>query len=175
LLMRTLVLGGARSGKSAYAEGLLREPVVCYLATARRRADDADWNTRIAAHAARRPSSWHTVEPADLASALSRAGTVPVLIDDIATWLAGELDDARAWDDQAAISTCRARCVELVSAVAACQARLVIVSAEVGLGVVPATYSGRLFRDELGTLNAQLAAVCQEVVLVVAGLPVRLR
>lgn len=173
--MRTLVLGGARSGKSVYAEGLLREPVVCYLATARRRPDDADWDARIAAHAARRPPGWRTVEPADLPSALRSAGAVPVLVDDIATWLAGELDDAGVWDDQAAIHTCRARCAELVSAVACCPARLVVVSAEVGLGVVPATYSGRLFRDELGTLNAQLAEVCQEVLLVVAGLPITLR
>lgn len=173
--MRTLVLGGARSGKSAYAEGLLQEPVVCYLATARRRPGDAEWDARIAAHAARRPSGWRTVEPADLASVLRNAGAVPVLIDDIATWLAGELDDASAWNDQAAMSICRARCAELVSAVAACQARLVIVSAEVGLGVVPATHAGRVFRDELGALNAQLAAVCQEVVLVVAGLPLTLR
>jgi adenosyl cobinamide kinase/adenosyl cobinamide phosphate guanylyltransferase len=173
--MRTLVLGGARSGKSAYAEGLLREPVVCYLATGRRQPDDADWDARIAAHTARRPSGWCTVEPADLASALRSAGTVPVLVDDIATWLAGELDDAGVWNDQAAIPTCRARCAELVSAVASCPARLVMVSAEVGLGVVPATYSGRLFRDELGALNTHLAAVCQEVVLVVAGLPLTLR
>lgn len=173
--MRTLVLGGARSGKSAYAEGLFQEPVVCYLATARRRLDDAEWEARIAAHAARRPLGWRTVEPADLASALRGAGAVPVLIDDIATWLAGELDDAGAWDDQAVIPACRARCAELVSAVASCQARLVIVSAEVGLGVVPATYSGRLFRDELGALNAQLAAICQKVVLMVAGLPLTLR
>jgi adenosyl cobinamide kinase/adenosyl cobinamide phosphate guanylyltransferase len=173
--MRTLVLGGARSGKSAYAESLLPEPVVCYLATARRRPDDADWDARIAAHTARRPSGWRTVEPANLASVLRSAEAVPVLIDDVATWLAGELDDAGAWDDQGAIPTCRARCAELVSAVASCQARLVIVSTEVGLGVVPATYSGRLFRDEMGTLNAQLAAVCQEVMLVVAGLPLTLR
>jgi adenosylcobinamide kinase / adenosylcobinamide-phosphate guanylyltransferase len=173
--MRTLVLGGARSGKSAYAEGLLREPVVCYLATARRRPNDADWDARIAAHAARRPSGWRTVEPADLPSALRNADAVPVLVDDIATWLAGQLDDAGVWDDHAAIDTCRARCAELVSAVACCPARLVIVSAEVGLGVVPATYSGRLFRDELGTLNAQLAEVCQEVLLMVAGVPITLR
>jgi adenosylcobinamide kinase / adenosylcobinamide-phosphate guanylyltransferase len=173
--MRTLVLGGARSGKSAYAEGLLREPVVCYLATARRRPNDADWDARIAAHAARRPSGWRTVEPADLPSALRNADAVPVLVDDIATWLAGQLDDTGVWDDHAAIDTCRARCAELVSAVACCPARLVIVSAEVGLGVVPATYSGRLFRDELGTLNAQLAEVCQEVLLMVAGVPITLR
>lgn len=173
--MRTLVLGGARSGKSAHAEGLLREPVVCYLATARRRPGDRDWEARIAAHIARRPSGWRTVEPDDLPSALRAAGRLPVLVDDIATWLAGELDDAGAWGNQEAVRACRARCAELVSAVASCPARLVMVSAEVGLGVVPATHAGRLFRDELGALNAQLAAVCQEVVLVVAGLPVRLR
>lgn len=173
--MRTLVLGGARSGKSVHAEGLLREPVACYLATARRRPDDGDWEARIAAHVARRPPGWRTVEPADLSSALRTAGPAPVLVDDIATWLAGELDDTGAWSDPDAVAACRTRCAELVSAVAACPARLVMVSAEVGLGVVPATHAGRLFRDELGALNAQLAAVCEEVVLMVAGLPVKLR
>ena len=174
-LMRTLVLGGARSGKSAHAEGLLREPAVCYLATARRRPDDADWEARIAVHAARRPPDWRTVEPADLPRALRTAGRAPILVDDIASWLTGELDDAGAWGDRQAVAACRTRCAELVSAVASCPARLVIVSAEVGLGVVPATHAGRLFRDELGALNAQLAAVCEEVVLLVAGLAIRLR
>jgi adenosyl cobinamide kinase/adenosyl cobinamide phosphate guanylyltransferase len=174
--MRTLVLGGARSGKSAHAEGLLREAAVDYLATARRRPDDSDWEARIAAHIARRPAGWRTVEPDDLAEALRAAGPSAVLVDDIATWLTGELDDAGAWEgDMAAIRACRARCGELVSAVTACPARLVLVSAEVGLGVVPATHPGRLFRDELGTLNAALAAVCNEVLLLVAGLPIRLR
>ncbi|HET9256209.1 MAG TPA: bifunctional adenosylcobinamide kinase/adenosylcobinamide-phosphate guanylyltransferase [Pseudonocardiaceae bacterium] len=174
--MRTLVLGGARSGKSAHAEGLLREARVDYLATARRAPDDPEWEARIAAHVSRRPASWRTVEPADLPGAIRAAGSVPVLVDDIATWLTGELDDARAWAGGIeAIRACRARCGELVSAVMACPARLVLVSAEVGLGVVPATPAGRLFRDELGSLNAALAAVCDEVVLLVAGLPVRLR
>ncbi len=174
--MRTLVLGGARSGKSAHAEGLLGEAHVDYLATARRRPDDGDWEARIAAHVARRPAGWRTVEPADLPGALRIAGGVPVLVDDIATWLTGELDDAGAWPGgTAAVRACRARCAELVSAVAACPVRLVLVSAEVGLGVVPVTRSGRLFRDELGALNAQLAAVCHEVVLLVAGLPITLR
>jgi adenosyl cobinamide kinase/adenosyl cobinamide phosphate guanylyltransferase len=173
--MRTLVLGGARSGKSAHAEGLLREPVVCYLATARRRSDDDDWEARIAAHVARRPAGWYTVEPPDLPNALRNAGSVPVLVDDIGTWLAGELDDAGAWSGREAVAACRARCAELVSAVESCPARLVLVSAEVGFGVVPETHAGRLFRDELGALNAQLAAVCQEVLLLVAGLPIKLR
>ena len=173
---RTLVLGGARSGKSAHAEGLLAEAQVDYLATARWVGDDDDWQERITAHMARRPPGWRTATPADLPGALRAATSVPVLVDDIATWLAGELEDAGAWEGSAAaVRTCRARCAELVSAVAACSARLVLVSAEVGLGVVPPTRSGRLFRDELGALNAELAAVCDEVLLLVAGLPVKLR
>lgn len=174
--MRTLVLGGARSGKSAHAEGLLGEARVDYLATARRQFDDPDWEARIAVHVARRPPSWCTVEPSDLPVALRAAGPAPVLVDDVATWLTGELDDAGAWEGgPEAVAACRARCSELVSAVAACPARLVLVSAEVGLGIVPATRAGRLFRDELGALNAELASVCDEVLLLVAGLPVQLR
>lgn len=174
--MRTLVLGGARSGKSAYAEGLLGEAQVNYLATARHHSDDPDWAARMALHVARRPAGWRTVEPLDLPGALRAAGPVPVLVDDIATWLTGELDDAEAWTGNAqAIRACHARCTELVSAVTACPARLVLVSAEVGLGIVPVTPAGRLFRDELGALNAELAAVCDEVLLLVAGLPVKLR
>ena len=174
--MRTLVLGGARSGKSAHAEKLLGQVQVDYLATARRQLDDPDWEERIAVHVARRPPGWRTVEPSDLPAALRAAGPVPVLVDDVATWLTGELDDAGAWESgREALAVCRARCAELVSAVAAYPSRLVLVSAEVGLGVVPATRAGRLFRDELGALNAELAAVCDEVLLLVAGLPVRLR
>ena len=147
-----------------------------YLATARRAVDDEDWEARIAAHVARRPSGWRTTTPVDLPGALRAAGGVPVLVDDIATWLTGELDDAGAWEGSvAAMRACRARCAELVSAVVACPARLVLVSAEVGLGVIPATRAGRLFRDELGALNVELAAVCDEVLLVVSGLPVKLR
>ncbi len=170
------MLGGARSGKSAHAEGLLSDTRVEYLATARRQLDDQDWEARIAAHVARRPPGWRTSEPADLPGAVRAAGAVPMLVDDIATWLTGELEDAGAWEGRPeALRCCRARGAELVSAVAGCPNRLVLVSAEVGLGVVPPTYAGRLFRDELGRLNAELAAVCDEVVLLVAGLPVRLR
>src|SRR5436309_12980732 len=89
--VRTLVLGGARSGKSAYAEALLGDAQVDYLATARRQPDDDDWEARISAHVARRPPGWHTVEPADLPAVLRAAGGSPVLVDDIATWLTEEL------------------------------------------------------------------------------------
>jgi adenosylcobinamide kinase/adenosylcobinamide-phosphate guanylyltransferase len=168
----TLVLGGARSGKSAHAEGLLPADEATYVATARADPADADWQARIAAHVARRPPGWHTVEPPDLPAFLTTVHG-PVLVDDVATWLTGVMDDHHAWDGD--LDGVRSECDRLVTAVAASPAELVLVSAEVGLGVVPSTRSGRLFRDQLGTLNAGLAGVCAEVLLLVAGLPLRLR
>ena len=97
----------------------------------------------------------------------------PLLVDDLATWLTGVLDDAQAWEQPAVPAVVGERVAALVDAVAACPGRVVLVSAEVGLGVVPPTRAGRLFRDELGLLNAELAAVCDEVLLLVAGLPLR--
>jgi adenosylcobinamide kinase/adenosylcobinamide-phosphate guanylyltransferase len=104
-----------------------------------------------------------------------RAGGGPLLVDDLATWLAGVLDDFGAWEAPTVPLAVGAAVDELVAAVAAAPDRVVLVSAEVGLGVVPETRAGRLFRDELGALNAALAAVCDEVVLLVAGLPLRLK
>lgn len=175
---RTLVLGGTRSGKSGYAEGLLpADAPVRYLATARR-ADpaDAEWAARIAAHRDRRPPVWRTEESPDLPAALATAAPGELLlVDDLATWLTGELDDVGGWDAAAPGPVFDGRVGALVGAVRDCPARLVLVSAEVGLGVVPATRSGRLFRDELGALNAELARVCDAVVLLVAGIPLTLR
>ncbi|HEY2207198.1 MAG TPA: bifunctional adenosylcobinamide kinase/adenosylcobinamide-phosphate guanylyltransferase [Pseudonocardia sp.] len=174
---RTLVLGGTRSGKSGYAEGLLpADAPVRYLATGRTDPADAEWTARIAAHRGRRPPAWHTVETVDLVGELGRGGRDPVLVDDLATWVTGVLDDVGAWDGpESALSAAAGRGDALVEAVARCPSRVVLVSAEVGLGVVPATRAGRLFRDELGALNARLAQVCDEVLLLVAGLPLRLR
>ncbi|MGI9064325.1 MAG: bifunctional adenosylcobinamide kinase/adenosylcobinamide-phosphate guanylyltransferase [Pseudonocardiaceae bacterium] len=175
-MTRTLLLGGARSGKSRHAEGLLADEVVDYLATARHDPGDAEWEERITGHLARRPASWRTVEPADLPAELRTARRCPVLVDDLGVWLTGELDDAGAWTDaEAAVPWVRSRAAELVEAVTACRTRLVVVSPEVGSGVVPATRAGRLFRDELGALNAAVAAACDEVLLLVAGLPLRLK
>ncbi|MGX7826938.1 bifunctional adenosylcobinamide kinase/adenosylcobinamide-phosphate guanylyltransferase [Actinokineospora sp. 24-640] len=170
----TLVLGGARSGKSAYAEGLLDNGPALYLATARRVPGDAEWDARIAAHIGRRPASWRTVETPDTAclTAALRTAELPVLVDDLATWLTNELDDANAWDGGVDLTPQR---TALVDAALACPAPLTLVSAEVGLGVVPGTRSGRLFRDELGAVNASMAEVCTEVLLLVAGLPLRLK
>lgn len=176
VVTRTLLLGGARSGKSRHAEGLLTDEVVDYLATARHDPDDAEWEKRIAGHVARRPGTWRTVEPADLPAELRAPRNSPVLVDDLGVWLTGELDDAGAWNDtERAVRRVRARAVELVAAVATCPVRLVLVSPDVGSGVVPATRAGRLFRDELGALNAAVAAACDEVLLLVAGLPLRLK
>jgi adenosyl cobinamide kinase/adenosyl cobinamide phosphate guanylyltransferase len=86
------------------------------------------------------------------------------------------LDDVSGWTGEpAALAAADRHAADLVAAVAACPARLVLVSAEVGLGVVPETRSGRLFRDALGSLNASLAVACDEVLLLVAGLPVSLK
>lgn len=172
--MRTLVLGGTRSGKSGWAEALLDpDAPAVYVATARGVDPDADpeWADRITRHRDRRPPGWRTLEDVDLPATL-RSQPGPVLVDDLATWVTGLLDDA-GWERDAA-SVTRAR-ADLVDAVAGYAGRLVLVSAEVGLGVVPSTSAGRRFRDELGAVNADLAAVCDEVVLMVAGLPLRLR
>lgn len=172
----TLVLGGARSGKSAHAEGLLADTAATYVATARRDPTDPEWTARIAAHVERRPPTWRTVElaePTDLARFLEQA-TGPVIVDDVATWLTTLLDDAHAWEG-GPLDLVRDACDRLAESVGACQGELVLVSSEVGLGVVPATRSGRLFRDQLGALNATLADRCTNVVLLVAGIPLRLR
>ena len=172
------MLGGARSGKSAYAEKLVgADPggrPVRYVATARRDAADHDFEARIDRHRARRPPHWTVVESADadLPAILAEPGR-PTLVDDIGTWLTAELDAADAWDGPR--GTVANRTNALVTSIAKYDGRLVLVSPEVGLGVVPATRSGRLFRDEIGTLNQHIAAVCDEVVFVLAGIPVQIK
>jgi adenosyl cobinamide kinase/adenosyl cobinamide phosphate guanylyltransferase len=173
---RTLVLGGARSGKSAHAEGLLSDAPAVYVATARVDPTDAEWTARIAEHVRRRPAAWRTVEladPTELGPLLAQA-TGPVLVDDVATWLTALLDDAGAWEG-GSLEPVRQACAGLVDGLGASRGEVVLVSAEVGLGIVPATRSGRLFRDQLGALNAALADLCTDVVLMVAGIPLRLR
>ena len=155
--MITLVLGGARSGKSEVAERIaarLAGPVT-YLATLVP-GGDADLATRIEAHRARRPAGWRTVEAgAELPAAL-RSVPGPVLLDSLGPWVAaspGMIVDAGA----------------LCAALTGRAADTVVVSEEVGLGVHPATEDGRRFRDALGALNQAVAAVADEVLFVVAG------
>ena len=126
----------------------------------------------MAAHRSRRPPSWRTVEDADLPAVLDGHPDAPVLVDDLATWVTGLLDDAGWERDAPSVDAAR---TALVAAVTRFPGTLVLVSAEVGLGVVPSTSAGRRFRDELGAVNQALAAVCDEVWLLVAGVPLRLR
>ncbi len=172
---RTLVLGGARSGKSTHAEDLLaRARSVTYVATGGQRAEDPEWVQRVAEHQARRPASWTTVETTDVAGVLAKAAPDDaVLVDCVSLWLAAAMDDAGLWQDEPGASADLVRrCDELADALAGTSATVVLVSNEVGSGVVPATVSGRRYRDELGRLNARLAALSDVVTLVVAGVPI---
>lgn len=172
--MKTLVTGGVRSGKSRHAESLLGDAgVVTYVAPGPV-LDDADWAARIAAHRASRPASWTTVETHDLAGALATDG--PVIVDCLGTWLTAVLDEHGLWEasSDAATEVVRGLVAEAAAAVDRRTADTVLVTNEVGLGVVPAHRSGRLFRDLLGLVNQGLAAVCDEVHLVVAGRVLRL-
>lgn len=171
--MRMLVTGGVRSGKSRHAESLLATAgAVTYVApgpSVDDPASDPDWAARVAAHRASRPASWTTVETHDLAGALAADG--PVIVDCLGTWLTAVLDDHAVWDAPSADATALVRSLvaEAADAVARRRADTVLVTNEVGLGVVPAHRSGRLFRDLLGLVNQELAAVCDQVHLVVAG------
>ncbi|MCW2845873.1 MAG: cobU [Nocardioides sp.] len=170
--MKVLVTGGVRSGKSRHAERLLAgERAVTYVAPGPTPDEDADpdWAARIAAHRARRSAAWTTLESHDLAEALSLEGAV--IVDCLGTWLAAVLDEAQAWDlpSAEAHALVVARLEPAVAALTSAPGPVVLVTNEVGLGVVPAHRSGRLFRDLLGTVNQNVAAACGEVHLVVAG------
>ena len=161
------ILGGARSGKSRHAEALVeaeRGPWV-YLATAQ--AFDDEMRARIAEHRARRPAGWMTVDaPIDLALALAGAGDSPVLVDCLTLWLTnlilGEHD-------------VEAESEALLDVLAARTALTVVVSNEVGLGIVPDNALARRFRDAAGVLHQRVAAVADHVVLMVSGLPLRVK
>jgi adenosyl cobinamide kinase/adenosyl cobinamide phosphate guanylyltransferase/NaMN:DMB phosphoribosyltransferase len=195
---RALIVGGIRSGKSELAEELVAgsEPVV-YVATARVHsgdapdADDPQWAARIAAHRERRPEAWTTVEvgenPLGLIGVLNRAtADQSILVEDLGTWIAAVMEP---WDPSAPVAVEAATPDEsdpadepteaervgaeavdtLVLALSTCPARVVLVSPEVGLSVVPATATGREFADAVGATNRAVARVCDSVALVVAG------
>jgi adenosylcobinamide kinase/adenosylcobinamide-phosphate guanylyltransferase len=176
---RTLVLGGARSGKSVEAERRLESfPGVVYVATGGSRGGDTEWTARVAAHRERRPGSWRTRETCDLVPLLAEDGA-PLLIDCLSLWLTDAMDAVGAWDDalwaDGGERELRERVAALVAAVRSARRTVVLVSNEVGSGIVPATASGRRYRDELGRLNAAVASECEQVVLVVAGQALVLR
>ncbi|MFJ1637678.1 bifunctional adenosylcobinamide kinase/adenosylcobinamide-phosphate guanylyltransferase [Streptomyces sp. NPDC088256] len=176
---RTLVTGGARSGKSLEAERRLETfPEVVYVATGGGREGDAEWAARIGLHRERRPAAWRTEETCELAELLESDGP-PLLIDCLSLWLTDAMDRVDAWDDAAwaggGEGALRERTAELVAAVRTTRRTVVAVTNETGSGVVPATAAGRRFRDELGRLNAAFADECEQVLLVVAGQALVLR
>jgi len=158
----TLVLGGARSGKSTYAEALIESAGGgTYLATAQ--ALDTEMQDRVRQHRGRRGELWQTVEePLDVAGELRKNGDRPVLVDCLTLWLSNMMAADR--DIERETDT-------LVSAASECKAPVVIVSNEVGLGIVPDNALARAFRDEAGRVNQQMAAAANRVVFVAAGLP----
>jgi len=163
-IRRTLVLGGARSGKSRYAESLIAalRPPWLYVATAEGR--DAEMAERIANHRAQRASGWQTIDaPHDLASALGAAPLgAPLLVDCVTLWLSNRmLADADVETEIRALEAALDRRAGPV----------VLVSNEVGSGIVPDNALARRFRDLQGQLNQRLAAGADRVVLVVAGMP----
>ena len=170
---RILVTGGVRSGKSKHAESLLADSAtVTYVAPGPTVDEDADpdWAARIRAHQERRPASWTTRETRDLGRALTEAGGA-VIIDCLGTWLAAVIDETGAWDlpSDEVQGLVDDRLAGLITALGATASTVVIVTNEVGLGVIPEHRSGRLFRDLLGRVNQAVGAACDEVHLVIAG------
>jgi len=162
-----LVTGGARSGKSAIAEGrtLSLGSRAVYVATAQ--AFDAEMEERIARHRTRRGDQWRThAEPLDLCGALARTDGSPRLVDCLTLWLSNLILSERDWQAEAA------RLVETLGAQAS---PVVLVTNEVGAGIVPENRLARLFRDAAGLLNQQVAQAADEVILAVCGLPVKVK
>lgn len=171
--MKVLVTGGVRSGKSFHAESMVvAEDRVTYVAPGPP-ADpehDPEWASRVQVHRERRPSHWETVETQDLATAIQE-GEGAILVDCLGTWLTSQIDELDGWDqvreDWEAILMSRVDAA--VDALARTRRTVVLVTNEVGLGVVPEHRSGRVFRDLLGVVNQRFAAECDQVLLVVAG------
>lgn len=159
----TLILGGARSGKSRHGESLIAALPAPWIYIATAEAWDAEMRARIAEHRARRDARWQTIEaPLDLPGALEAAGQAPVLVDCLTLWLTnlmlGEKDTGAATES-------------LLGVLAARRAATVLVANEVGLGIVPEHRLGRDFRDQAGLLHQRIAAQAGRVLFMVAGLP----
>ncbi len=164
----TFILGGARSGKSAYAEGLImaHPGPWTYIATAE--PLDDEMRARIGAHQARRGGAWRTIEaPQDLPAAIAAApADAPLMIDCLAIWLSNRMfAEANLAADRAA----------LVGALIGRRAPTVVVSPEVGLSIVPENALARAFRDAAGLLHQEVARIAAHVTLVVAGYPVKVK
>ena len=168
----TLVLGGARSGKSRYAQTLAsRYRRVTFLATAR--PSDREMRDRIAAHRRERPASWKTVEaPLDLHKTItseSRKADL-LLVDCLTLFVANTMSHERRKASSARFVT-----EQLCQAIRSSQASVIVVSNEVGNGIVPAYRSGRVYRDLLGQMNQEIAKIADKVVLMIAGIPLTVK
>jgi len=164
----TLVLGGARSGKSSHAEGLVTALPAPWLYLATAEAWDEEMRARIAAHQARRGEGWRTINaPLQLADALEQIEPgVPVLIDCLTLWLSNHMLAENDVD---------AECARLAGLLSAPRGPWFVVSNEVGQGIVPDNALGRRFRDAQGRLNQMAAAAADEVLLMVAGIPMKVK
>jgi adenosylcobinamide kinase/adenosylcobinamide-phosphate guanylyltransferase len=166
---RTLVLGGARSGKSTEAERLLSgHDDVLYVATGGDGDGDPAWAERIAAHRARRPASWGLAETIDLLPLLEKDGP-PLLVDCLTLWLTRTMDACEVWSRPERLAEVDQRMAALAAAWSATPREIVAVSNDVGSGVVPGTASGVLFRDLMGRLNTTVAAASDRVLWCQAG------
>jgi adenosylcobinamide kinase/adenosylcobinamide-phosphate guanylyltransferase len=167
--MRELILGGARSGKSALAARLARSSGLAVTVVATATARDAEMAERIARHRAARPPTWRIVEvPIGLAAALRAecAADRIVIVDCLTLWLSNLLlAEAPLESERAAF----------LDALPALPGRVLLVANEVGLGIVPENALARRFRDEQGTLNQAVAALCERVILVAAGIPLAVK
>jgi adenosylcobinamide kinase / adenosylcobinamide-phosphate guanylyltransferase len=177
---RVLIVGGMRSGKSREAERrLAEEPRVTYLATGPADDGDEEWTARVAAHRGRRPEGWRTVESLDAAGILraTTADDPPMLLDCVNLWLAGTMSASGCWiaDNDDAAARLIAAVDDFVTAWSTTSARVVAVTNEVGMALVPTTRSGRWFAEELGDLNRKLAEHADEVWQVTVGIATRLR
>jgi adenosylcobinamide kinase/adenosylcobinamide-phosphate guanylyltransferase len=181
----TLILGGARAGKSAFAERLVADygPKVLYVATAE--IKDDEMRARIETHRARRPPTWTALEaPTGVGAALLEArpavhailvDCVTLLVTNLVLAYSGEEELVDAAAEEAADASVGAEIEALLKAQAGLELPMVLVSNEVGLGLVPPYPLGRLYRDVLGRANQRLAAAADRVYLVVAGLPMTLK
>ena len=170
--MRTLVTGGARSGKSTFAESVMGGNPVDYVATGYPASpEDPDWSDRVRRHQERRPADWRTIETLDVAGILLGTDASAVLVDCVGLWLTRTADELNAWAGGSEDAV-EAQVSALLDALSRTSRDVVLVTNEVGLGLVPDTASGRWFRDALGRLNIGLAERCDEVWLCVAGIPV---
>ena len=164
----TLVLGGARSGKSHYAQVLASGyRRVTFLATAR--PSDAEMRARIAMHRRERPATWKTVEaPLALHKTIASESLKAdlLLVDCLTLFLANAMRKK---------SSVRIATRQLCQAIRSSRASLILVSNEVGSGIVPAYRSGRMYRDLLGQMNQEIAEIADQVVLMIAGIPLTLK